>query len=66
MAKMLFVRAVHVGILVLALAGGAPAQTTSGLITGTVTDSSGAVIPDARVELANQATASAATSDNRR
>ena len=56
MAKRLFVFALQVGILALALAGGAPAQTTSGLITGTVTDSSGAVIPDARVELTNQAT----------
>jgi hypothetical protein len=56
MAKMLFVRAVQLGILVLAFAGGAPAQTTSGLITGTVTDSTGAVIPDARVILNNQAT----------
>ena len=57
MAKRLFVFALQVGIVVLALAGGALAQTTSGLITGTVTDSSGAVIPDARVELTNHATA---------
>ena len=56
MAKRLFVFALQVGILVLAVAGGALAQTTSGLITGTVTDSSGAVIPDAQVELTNQAT----------
>ena len=57
MAKRLCVFALQVGIIVLALAGGALAQTTSGLITGTVTDSSGAVIPDAQVELTNQATA---------
>src|SRR3984957_4262320 len=57
MAKRLCVFALQVGIIVLALAGGAFAQTTSGLITGTVTDSSGAVIPDAQVELTNQATA---------
>jgi Carboxypeptidase regulatory-like domain/TonB dependent receptor len=56
MAKRLFVFAVQVGIVVLALAGGVLAQTTSGLITGTVTDSSGAVIPDAQVELTNQGT----------
>ena len=56
MAKRLFVFALQVVIVVLALASGALAQTTSGLITGTVTDSSGAVIPDARVELTNQAT----------
>jgi hypothetical protein len=49
MAKRLFVFALQVAIVVWALAGGALAQTTSGLITGTVTDSSGAVIPDARV-----------------
>jgi hypothetical protein len=57
MAKRLCVFALQVGIIVLALVGGAFAQTTSGLITGTVTDSSGAVIPDAQVELTNQATA---------
>ena len=57
MAKRLFVFVLQVAVVVLALAGGALAQTTSGLITGTVTDSSGAVIPDARVELTNQATA---------
>src|SRR5580693_6432790 len=56
MAKRLCVFALQVGIIVLAFAGGAPAQTTSGLITGTVTDSTGAVIPDARVILNNQAT----------
>ncbi|MGC2659252.1 MAG: carboxypeptidase-like regulatory domain-containing protein, partial [Bryobacteraceae bacterium] len=56
MPKRLFVFLLQVGIVVSALAGGALAQTTSGLITGTVTDSSGAVIPGARVELTNQAT----------
>src|ERR1700739_3200733 len=56
MAKRLFVFAFQVALVVVTFAGGALAQTTSGLITGTVTDSSGAVIPDARVVLTNQAT----------
>ena len=38
MAKRLCVFALQVGTIVLALVGGALAQTTSGLITGTVTD----------------------------
>ena len=65
MAKRLCVFALQVGIIVLVLAGGALAQTTSGLITGTVTDSSGAVMPDAQVELTNQATGGAPASGNR-
>src|SRR5215831_6635557 len=35
-----------------------PAQTTDGLITGTVTDSSGAAIAGAQVEVTNQGTGS--------
>ena len=42
-----------IGIL---LAGEAPAQVAMGAITGTVRDSSGAVIPGARVDATNQAT----------
>ncbi len=34
----------------------APAQTTNGLITGAVTDPSGAVVPDAQIVIANQET----------
>ena len=33
-----------------------PAQTTNGLITGTVTDSSGAVVADAQISVTNQGT----------
>lgn len=43
-------------ILLLASAGGVQAQTASGQITGTVKDASGAVVPDAKVTLANQQT----------
>ena len=56
MSKRLFVVAFQVGILALLFAGWVRGQTTSGLITGTITDSSGAVMPDARLELTNQAT----------
>jgi hypothetical protein len=56
MSKRIFIFALHVGVIALALAGWAGAQTTSGLITGTITDSSGAVIPDALVLLMSQAT----------
>jgi hypothetical protein len=58
MAKRLFVFALQVAIVVWALAGGALAQTTSGLITGTVTDSSGGT--------GESSHRGAATSDNRR
>ena len=58
--------------LLLAFAGGllamhSPAQTTNGLITGTVTDSSGAVVPQAEVDITNQGTSQirkAATDSN--
>lgn len=56
MSKKSLIFALQLGIVALAIAGWAQAQTTSGLITGTITDSTGAVIPDAQVELANQAT----------
>jgi hypothetical protein len=56
MSKRFVVLALQVGIVALALAGWTHAQTTSGLITGAITDSSGAAIPDAQVVLANQAT----------
>lgn len=56
MSRKFFALALQVGVIVLVFAGGAHAQTTSGLITGTITDSTGAVIPGAHVQLANQAT----------
>ena len=46
----------QVVVVAFAIAGEAPAQTTSGLITGTIEDPSGAVLPDVRVELNNQGT----------
>jgi hypothetical protein len=57
MSKGFFVFALQVGVIALALTSWARAQTTSGLITGTITDSTGAVIPDAQIVLTNQATA---------
>ena len=56
MSKKLIVFALQLGMMALAISGWAHAQTTSGLITGTITDSSGAVIPGAQVQLTNQAT----------
>ena len=56
MSKRFVTFALQVGILALGLAGWTHAQTTSGLITGAITDSSGAAIPDAQVVLTNQAT----------
>jgi len=66
MSKRLVIFALQVGIVAMALAGWTRAQTTSGLITGAITDSSGAVIPDAQVLLTNQATGvqRTATTDN--
>src|SRR5258708_31027463 len=57
MSKRSVVFALQVGIVAMALAGWTHAQTTSGLITGAIIDSTGAVIPDAQVVLTNQATA---------
>jgi hypothetical protein len=56
MSKRFVTFALQVGIVALALAGWTHAQTTSGLITGAITDSSGAAIPDAQVVLTSQAT----------
>src|SRR5882724_3054072 len=56
MSKKSLFFALQVGIVALATAGAARAQTTSGLITGTITDQSDAVLPGTRVELKNQAT----------
>jgi len=56
MFKRWIASALWVGMIALGLAGWANGQTTSGLITGTVTDSTGAVIPGAQVQLTNQAT----------
>lgn len=47
-------------VLVL-LCGALTAQTPTGTITGTVTDESGAVVPNAKVTITNQATGSART-----
>src|SRR5882762_3248120 len=43
-------------ILTMLLSGVATAQTTSGTITGTVTDQSGAVVPSAKITLTDEAT----------
>lgn len=43
-------------VLLLAFAGGVQAQTASGQITGSVKDASGALVPGAKVTLANQQT----------
>ena len=56
MSKRFGFYALQVMVVVLALMSPARAQTTSGLITGTISDSTGALIPDARVVLTNQAT----------
>lgn len=40
-----------------------PAQTTDGLITGTITDSSGASIPGAQVDVTNEGTGALSASD---
>jgi Carboxypeptidase regulatory-like domain/TonB dependent receptor-like, beta-barrel len=56
MSKKFIAFALQFGIIALAFAGGARAQTTSGLITGTITDSTGAVIPGTQVLLTSQGT----------
>ena len=56
MSKKFIAFALQFGIVALVFAGWACAQTTSGLITGTITDSTGAVIPGAQVLLTSQAT----------
>jgi hypothetical protein len=56
MSKKFIAFALRFGIIALAFVGGSPAQTTSGLITGTITDSTGAVIPGAQVQLTDRAT----------
>src|SRR6266568_4651658 len=43
-------------ILAALLTNAAKAQTTSGTITGTVTDQSGAVVPDTKIVLTDEAT----------
>jgi len=48
--------ALQAGIVVLLILGSAHAQTTAGLISGTITDQSSAVVPEAQIELTNQAT----------
>src|SRR5579864_4493301 len=52
------VKYIHVMVLALAilLAGKLPAQTVQGVVTGTVTDTSGAVLPNAAVTLTNEGT----------
>lgn len=49
--RQLFLPAAAICVLVLTLS----AQTTTGTITGTVTDPSGAVVPDAKITVMNQA-----------
>src|SRR3974377_1242280 len=49
-------KAVLLGALLLAIAGSLDAQTASGQITGVVKDPSGAIVPDAKITLANQQT----------
>jgi hypothetical protein len=56
MSKRLCCFGLHVGLVALAVTGWVRAQTTSGQIAGTITDSSGAVIAESQVELTNQAT----------
>ena len=56
MSKKFIALALQLGIIALAFSGWVHAQTTSGLITGTITDSSGAVMPGAQVQLTSQAT----------
>src|SRR6201996_5634756 len=56
MSKKVIALALQLGIVALVFSGWTRAQTTSGLITGTITDSSGAVMPGAQVQLTNQAT----------
>ena len=56
MSKKLLACALQLAIIALAFVCRTDAQTTSGLITGTITDSTGAVIPGAHIQLTNQAT----------
>ena len=56
MSKKFIALALQLGIIALAFSGWTRAQTTSGLISGTITDQTGAVIPGAQVKLTNQAT----------
>src|ERR1700744_2339823 len=56
MSKKFIALALQLGIVALVFSGWTRAQTTSGLITGTITDSSGAVMPGAQVQLTSQAT----------
>jgi hypothetical protein len=65
--KKIIVFALRFGIIALALAARAHPQTTSGLITGKITDSTGAFVPGGQIQLTNQATSvrrSAFTDDN--
>ena len=48
--------AVLCAFLALAFLGGAKAQTVQGVVTGTVTDASGAVLPTADLTLTNDGT----------
>jgi hypothetical protein len=56
MSKKFIALALQLGIVALVFSGWTRAQTTSGLITGTITDSTGAVMPGAQVQLTSQAT----------